>query len=228
MILQAIDLARKFGSTTALRRASLHVARGERVAIVGRSGSGKSSLLALLGMLDRPDSGRILLDGRDVWAMSERARAGAHLLDFGFVFQRCCLIEHLSVRDNVALPAWRAGRSRTDALEHADALLLRVGLENRRDALAGVLSAGEAQRAALARAVINQPRVLLADEPTGALDTDNARRVIGLLRSFTGRDRSLVVVTHHTEVAAAADRVLRMADGVLGEDAPAEAACATT
>lgn len=193
----------------ALRSASLAVAAGETLAIVGPSGSGKTTLLAILGGLLRPDRGRVLLDGDDV-----HAAGGAAAI--GFVFQRGLLVDHLTARENVALAARARGVPRADALVNASALLEQVGLAARRDAFPETLSPGEAQRVAVARAVITQPRLVLADEPTAHLDRATGEAVVSALRALcTARAAGLVLVTHDARLTAIADRTLHLDDGRL-------------
>ncbi|HZJ72367.1 MAG TPA: ATP-binding cassette domain-containing protein, partial [Planctomycetota bacterium] len=172
-------------------------------------------LLHLLGLLDRPAQGSVWLDGADAWTWGRGTRARARLQRIGFVFQQHHLLEHLSARDNVALPAWRLGGSRRRALAEADRLLDRVGLSARARERAGVLSMGEAQRVALARALVNRPAIVLADEPTGSLDSASATQVLDALREVRETGGALLVVTHDDTVAQRADRSLCMRDGRL-------------
>jgi ABC-type lipoprotein export system ATPase subunit len=195
----------------------LSVAAQESVAIVGPSGSGKSTLLNLLGTLDQPDQGTIVIDGKNLSMM-----AGDELADFrnrriGFVFQSHHLLPHLTVLENVLVPLLaRASRVENEALERAGKLLRRVGLEAREDQLPGRLSGGERQRVAVVRALIHQPRLLLADEPTGALDRASAAEVTRLLTELNREHgTTLIVVTHSEELARRMDRVVAMEDGVL-------------
>jgi len=182
---------------------------------MGPSGCGKTTLLQLLGLLDRPDGGSIALDGNDAWARGERGRAALRLTGIGFVFQQSNLIEHLSIRDNVALPAWRAGKPRSAALADADGLLERFGLTHRARARATEVSIGEGQRAAIARALINRPKLILADEPTGSLDVESAETVMAALFATPGEGPAVLVATHDPEVAARTGRIVRMRDGKL-------------
>lgn len=197
-----------------LAGAALSLAAGETLAITGQSGSGKSTLMALLAGLDRPDSGRILVAGRDLVGMAEaeltRFRAG-HI---GIVFQQFHLMPHLSAEENVSLPLELLGRPSPP--EGIDVLLDRVGLAARRRHLPGQLSGGECQRVAIARALAVAPDLLLADEPTGNLDASSGRMVFTLLRELS-RDLGLgvVMVTHNLELAGAMDRCLTLADGRL-------------
>ncbi len=215
MILEARDVGHRLGGQEILHGISLAVAAGESVALVGPSGCGKTTLLHLLGLLDRPCRGQVWLDGACASAWSRGDRARARLQRIGFVFQQHHLLEHLSARDNVALPAWRLGGSRRRALAAADALLERFGLAARARERAGVLSMGEAQRVALARALVNRPAIVLADEPTGSLDSASAAQVLQALGEVRETGGALLVVTHDDTVAQRADRSLAMRDGRL-------------
>ncbi len=209
----ATGLERRFGTREVVAGIDVEIARGERVALVGPSGCGKTTLLQILGLLDRPDRGTVVLDGRDAWTWGERERADLRLRSIGFVFQQSNLLGHLTTRDNVALPAWHGGRARSESLAEADRLLGTVGLTDRARARASELSTGEAQRAAIARALINRPRLLIADEPTGSLDAASADAVLAAL--FAPDGPAVLVATHDRAVAARTGRVLQMRDGKL-------------
>jgi lipoprotein-releasing system ATP-binding protein len=200
-----------------LQGVDLSVGVRESLAIIGPSGSGKSTLLNLIGTLDQPDQGTIVIDGKNLAMM-----AGDELADFrnrriGFVFQSHHLLPHLTVLENVLVPLLaRASRVEDEALERAGQLLRRVGLEARENQLPGRLSGGERQRVAVVRALIRQPRLLLADEPTGALDRASAAEVTRLLTELNREHgTTLIVVTHSEELARRMDRVVAMEDGVL-------------
>ena len=204
--------------------AGIAVEAGEVVAVLGRSGSGKSTLLHLLGGLDRPDAGEIVLAGRDLVRLGARALARMRLRHIGFVFQSFHLVEELSGRENVLLPARLPG-SPVGGERRAARLIDELGLARVADHLPHELSGGEQQRFAIARALVNDPELVLADEPTGNLDTENGAVVLGLIRRLG--DRAVVLVTHEPEAAAIADRVLRLDNGRLvdlGPGAPAPAA----
>jgi putative ABC transport system ATP-binding protein len=212
-VVTASALVRRLGGRDVVGGVELAIARGESVALVGPSGCGKTTLLQMFGLLDRPDGGTVAIEGHDAWSGSERERAELRLRKIGFVFQQGNLLEHLTARDNVALPAWRAGGSRGAARAEADRLLEQVGLADRAHARAGELSVGEAQRVAIARALVNRPAVVLADEPTGSLDAESAERVMTALFAPVGI--TLLIVTHDPDVAARAGRIVRMRDGKL-------------
>ncbi len=204
---------------------TLTVARGEFLAVCGRSGSGKSTLLAMLGGLARPTAGSVLLDGADVWRLAPDRLAELRGRRVGFVFQFASLLPSLRAVDNVALPGLLAGGASASAVgERAERLLAEVGLADRSDAFPHELSGGEQRRVALARALINEPDLLLADEPTSDLDEQTEAQVFGLLLSLRrSRGATLVVVTHDEALAARADRIIRLAGGrVESEEPPAE------
>jgi ABC-type lipoprotein export system ATPase subunit len=214
-LLEARDLVRTYpdGEVQALRGVSLSIERGEWVAIMGPSGCGKSTLLHLLGGLDRPTSGEVYFEGTPLGALAldhYRARR------LGFVFQSFHLLPTLSALENVQVPMFEGPWSRSERVARAEQLLTEVGLARRRDHLPNRLSVGERQRVAIARALANDPMLLLADEPTGNLDSQAQAEVLDLLgRLRRERKLTLVVVTHSAEVAAAADRALRLRDGRL-------------
>ncbi|MCU0269296.1 MAG: ABC transporter ATP-binding protein [Acidimicrobiales bacterium] len=228
-VLEARDLVKTYrevggGERPALRGASLAVRPGEWLAIMGPSGCGKSTLLHLLGGLDGPDEGRVLLGGEDLAARSPAERAVLRRERVGYVFQHYNLLAHLDVSANVELPQRLVGVSRRDARERARALLDSLGLGEVARALPGTLSGGQQQRVAVARALVNTPQVLFADEPTGALDSEAAGVVLELLRERHRDGQTIVMVTHDPHVAAAADRVVLLRDGrVVGERSLGEA-----
>jgi putative ABC transport system ATP-binding protein len=199
--------------TNAVRGVDLDVAPGEWVAIMGPSGCGKSTLLHLLGGLDSPDAGTVSVDGEDVGGLSETARALLRRRRIGYVFQFFNLVQDFTVAENIELPMLLAGESRGAARRRRRELLEAVGLSDVADASPSQLSGGQQQRVAIARALANRPGVLLADEPTGNLDTESARQVLALLRAQHDAGQTIVMVTHDARVAAAADRLLVMEDG---------------
>ncbi|HEV3045891.1 MAG TPA: ABC transporter ATP-binding protein [Solirubrobacteraceae bacterium] len=217
--LHARGVIKSVGRGRASRRVldgvDLEIEQGELVAVLGRSGSGKSTLLHLLGGLDRPDAGSIVVAGDSLVECSERALTRVRLRRIGFVFQSFQLVEELTGEENVLLPTRLAGAP-SGGTERARALIDELGVSPVADHLPHELSGGEQQRFAIARALVNEPTVVLADEPTGNLDSTAAADLLGLLRGLTGLGRAVVMVTHEHDVAAAADRVLEMADGRLG------------
>ena len=199
----------------ALRDARLRVEDGEFVAVTGPSGSGKSTLLQVIGCLDRPSRGRVLVDGVDVGAASDGERARLRLTKLGFVFQRFHLLSALTAVENVAVPMEALGVPALERFERARALLEQVGMGDRLHFPPARLSGGQRQRVALARAVANRPRILLADEPTGALHSDDKAQIVGLFRRLNAAGHTIVMVTHDTEMAGLADRRVEIKDGVL-------------
>jgi lipoprotein-releasing system ATP-binding protein len=219
--LEARDLAMRYigGDGTpidVLQGVSFVLQEGEAVAVTGASGAGKSTLLHLLGALDRPTGGSVLLGGRDVSRLAEDELASVRNRHVGFVFQFHHLLREFTALENVMLPALLAGEALTDARVRARALLAEVGLEQRESHKPRQLSGGEQQRVAVARALVNEPLVLLADEPSGNLDTQTSERLHDLLFGLRTRRRlSLVVVTHNADLARRADRILRIQGGRL-------------
>jgi putative ABC transport system ATP-binding protein len=217
-LVEAIDVHVSFGPTPALQGATLAVGSGEFVAIMGPSGSGKSTLLHCLAGLLTPDRGQVRFDGHRVDDLPDRNRTRLRRTDFGFVFQFGQLIPELTVADNIAMPLLLHGSRRGPALRTARAWLPRLGLSELGLRRTGELSGGQAQRIAIARALVMQPRVLFADEPTGALDTLAGEQVMALLTE-TARDAgtTVILVTHDPRVASYADRVVRVTDGAVRE-----------
>ncbi|HEY2295422.1 MAG TPA: ABC transporter ATP-binding protein [Thermoanaerobaculia bacterium] len=197
-----------------------HVAPGEHVAIMGPSGSGKSTLLNLLGCLDRPDAGKYWLDGREVGTLSDEELTAVRRDLIGFVFQSFHLVPRLTAAENVELPMVFAGVGRAERRRRVEAALAAVDLTGRADHRPDQLSGGERQRVALARATVMGPRVLLADEPTGNLDTASGRQILDLLDRMNDDGITLVVVTHDPSVARRADRVIILVDGRIARRLP--------
>ncbi|HEY7144450.1 MAG TPA: ABC transporter ATP-binding protein [Streptosporangiaceae bacterium] len=223
LLLRAAGLTKTFRGdgvpATAVRGVNLRLRRGEFAAVMGPSGAGKSTLLHLLGGLERPTSGEIWLNGTRVDGLSQARWAVLRRHHIGFVFQFFNLVTCMSVADNVELPALIGGATRRQARARRDELLAELGLAGQADAAPARLSGGEQQRVALARALANQPSLLLADEPTGNLDSAGTRAVLRLLSRAHDRGQAIILVTHDARVASMADRVISMYDGVVADDA---------
>jgi putative ABC transport system ATP-binding protein len=210
------------GQVHAVRDVGLTISAGEAAAIVGPSGSGKTTLLQLLGALDRPSAGRIVFEGRDIARLGDGELARLRLRTFGFVFQQFNLIPTLTAAQNVEIALAPQGLGSAARRETVRRLLESVGLGTRADHVPSKLSGGEQQRVAIARALANGPHVVLADEPTGNLDSTTGSEIIDLLLSLSGEGRTVLVVTHDHDIARRAGRVIGMRDGRLdGADAPA-------
>jgi len=225
-IIEMRDVSKRYaGETAALAGISLSVNAGEALAVLGPSGSGKSTLLNLIAGLDRPSEGSVAVAGLRVDELSEAASARYRRERIGMVFQFFNLLDDLTVEENVILPARLAGMSRDKAQARADELLLHLGLDRRHSrAYPGTLSGGERQRVAIARALINRPALLLADEPTGALDSASAAGVTELLSGLNREGQTILLVTHDTALAAAcASRTIELVDGRIARDVRAVA-----
>ena len=217
-MIKIVDLRKSFrmnGYTlNVLKGITLDIARGEMIAIVGASGAGKSTLLHMLGTLDRPSSGSVLFDGQDVFELSEEAQARFRNRRIGFVFQFHHLLPEFTALENTFLPALIQDRPPDEAQKEAVQLLTEVGLGERLHHKPGELSGGEQQRVAVARALMQRPDLVLADEPTGNLDTHTGEALFGLLRRLNkARGTTFVIVTHNDKLSAQADRIIRMEDG---------------
>ena len=213
-MLKLSDIRKSYGSKAILDGVSFTVSAGEYVAIMGESGSGKSTLLNLIAGLDTPDSGTVEIDGNNLAALDDDARTKVRARAIGFVFQAFHLLPHLNVLHNVALPLAIAGANIADRDAKARAMLKSFGLAGREASLPRELSGGEMQRAAIARALIHEPKLVLADEPTGNLDSRNAESVLNLLRQqIKDRGASGILVTHSLAAAQTADRIVVLRDG---------------
>lgn len=212
------DIHKRFDSLQVLRGIDLDINQGEIVSIVGPSGAGKTTLLQIIGTLDRPDSGSVLYDGEDVMSYKDARLAQFRNRNIGFVFQFHQLLPEFSVLENVAMPALIGGVSRNEAFSRAKELIGYLGLSDRGKHRPAQLSGGERQRAAVARALVNRPKVILADEPSGSLDTQNRMELHKLffnLRKDMGQ--TFVIVTHDESLASDTDRIVKMRDGVITE-----------
>ena len=215
-MLRATDIHKSFGTLEVLKGVSLDVAQGEVVSIVGASGAGKTTLLQIIGTLSRPDGGRVEIDGRDVSALGDRALSQFRNERIGFVFQFHHLLAEFTAFENVCIPGLIGRRPRADVERRASELLDMMGLAARRDHKPGQLSGGEQQRVAIARALVNSPAVLLADEPSGNLDSHNRDEIHRLFFDLRERlGQTVVIVTHDENLAAMADRKITMSDGLI-------------
>ena len=213
-LIRAEGLRKCYGALTVLQDVSLEVARGEVVSVVGASGAGKTTLLQILGSLSRPDGGRVEVDGTDLFALGDRALSEFRNRRIGFVFQFHHLLPEFTALENVCLPGLIGGRDRREVEAQAVELLDMMGLSARRDHKPAELSGGEQQRTAIARALINTPAVLLADEPSGNLDSTNREEIHRLFFELRERfGQTVVIVTHDERLAARADRMITMRDG---------------
>lgn len=216
-MLSAENLTLSYGNTVALANASATVRRGEVVALVGPSGSGKSTMLYCMAGLLRPDSGKVLFDGVDLTQLDDDARSDLRRRDFGFVFQFAELVPELSLRENIMLPLELNGVGRRERHARVRELLHELGIEEQADRRPAKVSGGQAQRAAVARAIAHRPRVIFADEPTGALDSKNSLVVLdALIKLASVNDTAVVLVTHDPQVADRAHRTIHMHDGSAG------------
>ncbi len=220
-VLELADVTKTYGSdppVLALRGVTFSIGSGELVAILGPSGSGKSTLLHLMGTLERPSSGTVSITGLDVQELSDRELASVRATRIGFVFQQFFLAEHSSALENVADGMLYAGVGVADRREHAAEALARVGLGDRLTSRPTQLSGGERQRVAIARALVSRPAIVLADEPTGNLDSATGRQIMGLIHELNAEGATIVVITHEREVAARFPRRLSLLDGQVVDD----------
>ncbi|MEM2002072.1 MAG: ABC transporter ATP-binding protein [Candidatus Methanomethylicaceae archaeon] len=218
--LEGVEKVYRLGSVAvpALRGISLEISAGEFVAIMGPSGSGKSTLLHILGGLDRPTAGVLKFEGQDLLTMSDNKLAQLRNREIGFVFQQFYLLPRADALRNVALPLLYTGISRRERQRRAQVALERVGLGNRVHHRPDQLSGGERQRVAIARALVNDPAVILADEPTGNLDTQTGQEILALFRHLHEEGRTIIIVTHEPYVAEQAQRVVHLRDGLIVQD----------
>ncbi len=211
----------------ALRSITLDIFRNEYVALMGPSGSGKSTLMNMIGCLDTPTSGQYWLNGVDVSEMPDSDLAEVRNKEIGFVFQTFNLLPRLSALDNVALPLIYAGLSKSEREERAAEVLASVGLADRMDHKPNELSGGQRQRVAVARALVNHPSIILADEPTGNLDTKTSLEIMGLFEEIHAAGNTVIIVTHENEIAEYAHRIVRLRDGLVESDVTNESVLST-
>lgn len=218
-ILYTRDLSKSYNSTSVLENLTLDISKGQFVAIMGPSGSGKSTLLHCLSGMDRPTSGSVFLDNADISVLSEKELAALRLTRFGFVFQQAHLMPTLNILDNIILPGYMAGlRPRSEIEKRGRSLMEGMGISAIADNSITEVSGGQLQRAGICRALINDPRIIFADEPTGALNSQTAAQILDLLGDIHASGATIVMVTHDTHVAARADRVIVLVDGAVEED----------
>ena len=221
-VIETTDIAKTYEmgheSIHALRSVSIKIPRGEYVAFMGPSGSGKSTLMNIIGCLDTPSHGQYILNGQDVSRMSDNELAEVRNKEIGFVFQSFNLLPRASALDNVALPLIYAGLSKRERTERALESLRAVGLADRASHRPNELSGGQRQRVAIARALVNNPSVLLADEPTGALDSKTSHEIMDLFEALYSKGNTIIMVTHEEDIARYAHRIVRLRDGEVESD----------
>lgn len=221
-VIELNQVSRTFGlgnsATTAIDGISLTVSRGEFLIIMGPSGSGKSSLLNIIGLLDQLDEGEYKLNGKDVAFLSQRRQAKIRRNNIGFIFQNFNLIGRMNILENVSLPLLYKGMSTVKRYERASEILKYLGIQEKEYYLPNQLSGGQLQRAAIARAMVNRPSIVLADEPTGNLDTQASKLTMAALKEIHQAGNTIIMVTHNPDLAAYGDRVIRMVDGKIEEE----------
>ncbi|PKP04994.1 MAG: lipoprotein-releasing system ATP-binding protein LolD [Bacteroidetes bacterium HGW-Bacteroidetes-6] len=216
MSIQLINIKRSFGNLQVLKGIDLTVEKNEIISILGASGAGKTTLLHIIGTLDKPDGGQVLFDGTDVFAMGDRKLNVFRNTHIGFVFQFHHLLPEFTALENVCIPAFIGGRNKTETIDKAEKLLATLGLGERITHKPSALSGGEQQRVAVARALINDPDVILADEPSGNLDSDNARELHELFLQLRSElKQTFIIITHNADLARMSDRQIVIKDGVL-------------
>lgn len=218
-MLVAENLVKKYGDLTVVGGVSINISKGEIVSVIGSSGAGKSTLLHLLGGLDKPDSGLVKISNTNLFALPQKQQAAFRNKHMGFVFQFHHLLPEFTAVENVSVPLWISGKGKKEALSEAEKMLDIVGLAARINNKPSELSGGEQQRVAIARALVNNPDVIMADEPTGNLDSNNAEAIHNLFLSLREKfGQTYVMITHNDELAKMTDRTLIMKDGVIIEE----------
>jgi len=224
MVLKGSQLAKKFGNIQVLKSVDIQIERGELVTIIGPSGAGKSTLLQILGTLDKPDSGSLEILGKNPLGLDSKSLAAFRNQYIGFVFQFHHLLPEFTALENVSIPGWIAGKSNSEVKKRGIELLERLGLGHRLDHKPTELSGGEQQRASVARALMNQPGIVLADEPTGNLDSQNASELHKIFLELKKElNQTFIIVTHNLTLSGLSDRVLEMKDGILTDQTPMSA-----
>ncbi len=220
-MLYAKGIVKNYGTLSVLKGVDINIEKGEIVSIVGSSGAGKSTLLHILGTLDKPDKGNIFLHNEGIENLKGKKLAAFRNKHIGFVFQFHHLLPEFSALENVCIPGWIAGRKKKEVMEKAFSILQVLGLESRAEHKPQALSGGEQQRVAVARALINNPSIVMADEPTGNLDSTNAKELHNLFIDLRSRfQQTFLIVTHNEEMAQMSDRILHMKDGNIVSEAP--------
>lgn len=218
-MLSAQNLLKKYSNLTVVNNVSLTIDKGEVISVIGASGAGKSTLLHLLGALDKPDAGSVTINDINLFELSSKKQAAFRNKEMGFVFQFHHLLPEFSAIENVSVPLWISGKSPNEAMTEAEKMLNVVGLGNRLDNKPSELSGGEQQRVAIARALVNKPSIVMADEPTGNLDSNNAASVHELFLELRKQfNQTIVMITHNEELARMTDRTLVMKDGSIVEE----------
>ena len=218
-MLEARDIQKNYGNLAVLKGVSLHIPPGKLIALVGSSGAGKSTLLQIMGTLDTPDSGTLTYEGTDVLKWDEKKKASFRNRTLGFVFQFHHLLPEFTALENVCMPAWIGGGEKEATLQKAEALLQKVNLGHRLHHKPSELSGGEQQRVSIARALINNPSLILADEPTGNLDSQNGEEIFDLLYTLTGEMKvGVLIATHNMFFAEKAHSVVRITDGFIQQE----------
>ncbi|MFC4402014.1 ABC transporter ATP-binding protein [Gracilibacillus xinjiangensis] len=218
-ILNVKNLGKRFEGTQVLTDINFKVAEGEFIAIMGQSGSGKSTLLYNISGMDRPTSGNVLFGGKEISKLDDKKMSEIRLKEMGFIFQHSHLLKNLSIRDNIVLPGFKSGSVSRDKInQRADTLMIRTGILSVADHDIKKVSGGQLQRAGICRALINQPNILFADEPTGALNSSTTKDVMNIINKVNAEGTAVIIVTHDAKVAARADRVVFLMDGKIHDE----------
>ena len=218
-ILQIKNLSKSFGESQVLNDINLEVNKGEFIAIMGQSGSGKSTLLYSISGMDRPSSGHVLFNGKDISKLDDEKISEIRLKNMGFIFQHSYLLKNLSIRDNIILPGFKANDlPREDVIKSGDALMEKTGISNVANHDIKKISGGQLQRAAICRALINKPDILFGDEPTGSLNSSTTKEIMDIINNINSEGTTVIIVSHDSKVAARADRVIFLKDGNIHDE----------